>query len=108
MIDLPCVRLSACSMTAGVGRVDHDRHFDLLHQRFEEGGDVGHLVAVGILQADVEHVGAFAHLGTSDLGRLIDLAGGDQLLELAAAEDVGALADDHRARVVIDGQCLDA
>ena len=93
---------------AVIGRIDHQRNFDFLDLDFEKAGDVGHLVAIRILQAYVEDVRAAAHLHAPDFGRFLDLALRDQPLELAAAEHVGALADDHGARVVVDDQSLDA
>ena len=58
----------------GVGRIDHQRNFYLLDLDFEKAGKVGDLVAVGVLQTDVEHVGAAAHLQAADLRRLLQLA----------------------------------
>src|SRR5207248_464267 len=43
-----------------------------------------------------------------DLGRLVEVTADHQLLELAAADDVRALADHHRAAIVLDGEDLDA
>src|SRR5208282_4905029 len=91
-----------------VGRVDYDRDFDLLDQQLEETGHIGHFVAVGILQAHVEHVGAAPHLPPSDFGRLVDFALADQPLELAAAEHVGPFADHNRPRVLVDDQRFDS
>ncbi len=68
----------------------------------------GAFVAIGILHADVEDVRAAPHLQASDLGGFLDLAGRDQPLEFAAAEHVGPLADDHRARALVDSQRLDS
>jgi hypothetical protein len=84
----------------GVGRVDHQRHLDHPGEAVEEGLDVGRLVAVGVLQADVDHLRAAADLRPADLGGALPVAGGDQLLEGAAAEHVGALADEQRPVVV--------
>jgi hypothetical protein len=47
----------------------------------------------GVLQADVEHLAGAAHLRAPHLGGGLELAGGDELLELPAAQHVGALAD---------------
>ena len=93
---------------AMIGRVDHQRHFDFFDFDFEKAGDVRHLVAIRILQAYVEDVRAAAHLHAPDFGSFLELAVRDQPLELAAAEHVGALADDHRPRVVVDHESLDA
>ena len=73
----------------------------------EELGHVLDLVAVGILQADVDDVGAAPHLRAADFRRLLEFALRDQPLELAAAQHVGALADDHRAGGVVDNQRFD-
>ena len=59
---------------AVIGRVDHQRHFDFLDFDFEKAGDVGHLVAIGILQAYVEDVRAAAHLRAADFGGFLELA----------------------------------
>jgi hypothetical protein len=48
---------------------------------FEERLDVGDLVAVGILQADVDHLRAAAHLRAADLGGGLEVALGDQRLK---------------------------
>ncbi len=66
------------------------------------------LVAVGILQADVDDMGAAAHLRAADFGRLLELALADQPLEFAAAQHVGALADDCRARGLVNHQRFDS
>ncbi len=89
---------------ARIGRIDHQRHFDLAHEVFEEGRHVGSFVAVGILKAYVKHVRAAPHLVPSDFRGLFDLALGDEPFELAAAEHVGALANHDRARALVDYQ----
>jgi hypothetical protein len=73
-----------------------------LNHHLEKLRDVVLLVAVGVLQTDVEHVRAAAHLRAPDFRGLVDLASRDQLLELAAAEHIGPLTDDHRTRVLVD------
>ena len=93
---------------AMIGRIDHQRHFHFFDFDFKKARDVRHLVAIRILEAYVEDVRAAAHLHAPHFGSFLDLALGDQPLELAAAEHVGALADDHRARVVVDDERLDA
>ncbi len=69
----------------GVGGVDHERDLDPAGQLAHEAVHVGGLVAVGVGQADVEHLGARLDLGAADLGRLLEALGDDQLLELAAS-----------------------
>ena len=49
-----------------------------------------------------------AHLQPSDFRSLLELALRDQAFELAAAQHVGALADDHRTCIVVDHQRLDS
>src|SRR5262249_53663258 len=84
-----------------IGRIDHQRRLDLLYFDFQEPDDVRQLVAVRILEIDVDHLRSAAHLRPSDLGGFLELALGDQALELAAAEYVGALAHDDRARFIV-------
>ncbi len=79
-----------------VGRIEHQRRLDHPGQAVEEGLDVGQLVAVGVLQADVEHLRPRAHLGAADLGRPLEVPRRDALLEGARTEDVGLLADQQR------------
>ena len=70
--------------------------------------DILHLVAIGGLQADVDDVRAVLHLLARDLRRLFPFLFGDQVLEGARADDVGALADDQRAIAVFRLHQLDA
>ena len=76
----------------GVGRVDHERRLDQADEPVEKAFHVADLVAVRILKADVEDLAAGLDLSPAHLGRGLVLAGLDELLELAAAEHVGALA----------------
>ena len=92
----------------GVGGVDDDGRLDLLGQRGEEGGHVLGLVAVGVLQADVEQMRAAADLTAPDLRRLFDSPFVDQAAELAAAEYVGALANQDGARVLVHDEGVQA
>ncbi len=80
----------------GVGGVDHQGHAGGAPQRGDERGHAGVLVGLRVGEADVEHVGAAAHLAAADLRRLGEAPLADELLELARAEDVGALADEQR------------
>ena len=66
-----------------VGGVDHDGRFDLANQLFVEGRDVGDLVAIARLQADIDDMRAIADLPARDLSRLFPLFGGDHVLEEA-------------------------
>src|SRR5207244_5547964 len=59
-------------------------------------------------QAHVEDVRAAADLGAPDLRGALQLALADQLLELAAADDIGALADEERPLVLFEGLEIDA
>ena len=91
-----------------IGRVDHQGNFDLLHLDLEEARQVVDFVAVRILKVDVDDLRAAAHLRAADLGCFLEFALRDQPLEFAAAEHVGALADDHRARALVDDQRFDS
>ena len=93
---------------AMIGRIDHQRHFDFFDFDFEEARDVGHLVAIRVLQAYVEDVRTATDLHAPNFGGLLDLAVRDQPLELAAAKHVGPLADDHRTRIVVDDERFDS
>ena len=73
MIDLPWQYVSARSIDDRIGRVDHDRHADLLDQQLVEAVDVVQLVAVGVLQVDVDDLRAALHLLPRDLARLFVL-----------------------------------
>ncbi len=91
-----------------VGRVDHDRRLDLVDQLLVEAIDVVQLVAVGVLQVDVDDLRAALDLASRDLAGLFVLLFGDQPLELARADLVRALADDERAVVIVGLDEIDA
>ena len=57
----------------GVRRVDHERRLDLAGEPVEEAEHVGVLVAIGIGEADVQHLAAALHLGASHLRRFLEL-----------------------------------
>src|SRR5246127_365296 len=78
--------------------IDHERSLDFADELIVERRNVLHLVAIGALQADVNHVGATFYLTASDFCGFLPLFGGDQILERARADHVGALADNERAR----------
>src|SRR5439155_26343964 len=63
---------------------------------------------IGIGEADVEDLRAAPYLPAPDFGRLVEITGEDQLLELAAPDHVRPLADDDRTAIVVDRQDLDA
>ena len=86
----------------GVGRVDHQRDFDLADHLVQKRGHVGQLVAVRVGQTHVHDVGAAAHLPAADFRGVLERAFGDQPLEPPRADHVRALADQHRALVVVD------
>src|SRR4051812_30149343 len=90
-----------------VGRVDHQGRADLLDQHFQEPPQVLHLVPVGLLGGDVDHVRAALHLGPGDLRRIVPLFLRNQVPELLGAEDVGALAYDGWTDLVGDLQRVD-
>ena len=85
-----------------VGRVDHQRDFDLTHHLVQKRGHVGQLVAVRVGQTHVHDVGAAAHLPAADFRGVLERAFGDQPLEPPRADHVRALADQQRAFVVVD------
>ena len=97
---LPWHFRSASSITASIRRVDHQRDFHLLGDEVHEALHVRRLVAVRIGEADVHDLAAPLHLGAPDLRGLLELLLDDQLLEPPRADDVRALADDHRAIVI--------
>ena len=85
----------------GLGRVDLDRG------RLGEAdalGDLAHLLvlvlALGERDAEVEHVGAALDLVLGDLQQAVVVVGEQQLLGLARALRVDALADHRRARLL--------
>ncbi len=80
--------------------VDHQRHAHLLDDHLQEAAHVLELVAVRVRQADVDDLRAALHLGAGDLRRVLELPRDDELLELLAADDVGALADDDGAHLL--------
>ena len=85
----------------GLGRVDLDRRG--LGER-DALDDLAHLLvlvlALGERDADVEHVGAALDLVLGDLHEAVVVVGQQQLLGLARALRVDALADERRARVL--------
>jgi hypothetical protein len=91
-----------------VGRVDHERRLDLPDQLGQERQHVGELVAIGIGEADVDHLRAALDLLSADLARLFPRAFADQPLEAPRADHVRALADQHGAVVVADLEEVDA
>jgi hypothetical protein len=76
-----------------VGRVDHERHFDLVDDLLVKPIDVRHFVAVAVFQVDVDDVRAALDLGARNLGRFLEFFIGNEPLECARADLVGALAD---------------
>ena len=85
----------------GLGRVDLQRR--RLRQR-DALRDLGHLLvlvlALGQRDAEVEHVGAAVDLVLGDLDEAVVVVGEQQLLRLARALRVDALADERRARLL--------
>ena len=92
----------------GVGGVNHYGTLDLLGYQVQEGQDVGHFVPVRVLQAHIQDVSAVADLAATHLGGLLKLALANEPAEAAAAQDIGPLAHDHRAGVLVNYQGLDA
>ena len=65
-------------------------------------------VAVRIGQTDVQHLGAAFDLGAPDIRGTLEFAGVYQVPEPFRTDDVGALADDYRAIVGLQGQIVEA
>src|SRR6266481_389127 len=93
---------------AGVSGVNHHRGFYFADEFFVERRDVFFLVALGALQADVDNMSAAADLATGDFAGFFPLFFGDEIFEEARADDVGALADEQRARAVFGFDSFDA
>ena len=106
-----------------VGRVEDGLAADVLETRFEHlrlGGvehqrepglgrdpahDLGHVVgaaAADVVDADVEHVGAFLHLLLGELQGDVPVAGDHRVLELLGAVRVHALADGEERGVLVE------
>ena len=86
----------------GFGRVEHERRRDL---RGEAARDLVHVVravAADVVDAHVEHVRAFLHLLARHLHAGVPVALEHRVAELARAVGVGALADDHERRVLLE------
>ena len=83
--------------------VDHERHFDLVNHFLVKPVDVAQLVAVGILEIDVDDVRAALDLRARNLSRFLEFLVRNQPLKSARANFVGAFANDQRAVVV---RCL--
>ena len=92
----------------GVGGVDHYGRLDFAGDQFQELRHIRCLVAVGVLQADIQDMGAVAGLAAADFGGLFKGAVVNQAAEPAAAQHIGAFPDDGRAHLVVHQQRLDA
>ena len=92
----------------GVGGVNHNGGFDPAIELIQELDHIGGFVPVGVLQANIQNVGAVANLAASDFGGFLKAVAGDETLEAAAAEDIGALAHNGGAGVVVDHHRFDA
>ena len=92
----------------GVGAVDDERHLHHPDDLLVEALDVLRLVAVGVLEVDVDELRAGLDLRAADLGRLLELLFLDEPLELAAADLVGPLADDERPGRLLALDVVDA
>ena len=105
LIELTIARPGICSSAVlddvGLGRVDLDRR--RLGQR-DALGDLAHLLvlvgALGQRDAEVEHVRAALDLVLGDLHEAVVVVGEQQLLGLARALRVDALADERRRRLL--------
>ncbi len=78
---------------ARIGGIDHDGDFNFADELVVERWDVGHFVAVGALETNVDDVRAAFHLAPRDLGGFFPKFRGYKIFELARANYVGALAD---------------
>ena len=87
----------------GLGRVDHERTFDLERQLFDElPHHLGLVRTLGQRDADVERVCALFHLIAGDRQHAVVVVGQRKALDLAAALRVEPLADDHRRRLLLE------
>ena len=94
MIARPGIASSARSITAGFGRVDHDRRLDGHREQLDDLRHLlGFVAALGDRDADVEHVRARLDLLARDVGDALVVVGEQQALHLARALRVDALAD---------------
>ena len=91
-----------------VGGVNDEWGLYHLDGRAEEALDVLDLVPVGVGEAHVDQLRPGAHLRASHLGCFLIGLAGDEPLELATADDIGALADDERAVRLLALDVLDA
>ena len=74
-------------------RVDDERQRRLRRVAVDDGHHVGHAVAADVVDAQVEHVRAFARLRAGELDDALEVAGEHQVSERARAVRVRALAD---------------
>ena len=94
-----------------VAGVDHHRHAGdvrLGHGEVEEAPHRRHAVRHPFVHVHVDDLGAVLHLLAGDVQRCGEVAGLHQAAELRRAGHVGALADVHEQRLVVDAQRLQA
>ena len=109
MMLLPWHYVSASSMARGSVVSIITGALILRHQLLVESGSISFsLVAIRGLKADVDNVRAVFHLPAGDFGGFFPLLLGDQILEEARADDVGAFADDQRTVAFFGFHQLDA
>src|SRR5216684_564633 len=92
----------------GIRGVDHERDLDLARDLLHEAVHVRRLVTVRIGEADVQHLRPALDLRAPNLRAFLELVLDDEVLELARADDVGPLADEHGPVVVGGIERLDA
>ena len=85
-----------------LGGVHHQRHAGLGGEALGDLVHVDGAVAADVVDADVEHVGALAHLLVGHLRAHVPVAGEHRVAERLGAVGVGALADDEEAEVLLD------
>ena len=102
MIARPGYVSSAALQRVGLERVDHQRRLDAHREQLVDDRHLlGLVAALGERDADVEHVRAGLDLLARDLEHAVVVVGEQELLDLARALRVHALADEQRARLLV-------
>ncbi len=86
----------------GLGRVEHQRHARLRREASGELIHVGDTVASDIVDAEIEHVGAFTDLIGGHADARVPVGRQHRVAERLRAVRVRALADDEERRVLRD------
>ncbi len=85
-----------------LGRVHHERDAGLGGEAADDLVHVRDAVGPRVVDADIEDVGAFFDLVTSNDHRRIPVGGQHGVAELLGAVGVGALTDDQKRRVLVE------